>query len=137
MNIIPSGETESIYSCSYQWRICNKTALNANVMNFFSLFSSKKHDDFAGDLASEFISSCPPAFVYSLRKRKDNNKFKKEITRLYKQAHDYYANNKLNIYTKARIGNKFMWSLKQAGYDDALIEELTNGILHALTGKKS
>jgi hypothetical protein len=29
-----------------------------------------------------------------------------------------------------------MWSLKEAGYDDGLIEELTNGILHALTGKK-
>lgn len=105
-------------------------------MNFFSLFSSRKHDDFASYLALDFINSCPPALVYSLRNRKDSNKFNKAINRLYKQAHDYYTHNKLNLYTKARIGNKFMWSLKEAGYDDGLIEELTNGILHALTGKK-
>ena len=105
-------------------------------MNFFSLFSGRKHDDFAGNLAAEFINSCPPAFVYNLSNRKASNKFNKAVNRLYTQAHAYYVHNKLNLYTKARIGNKFMWSLKEAGYDEGLIEELTNGILHALGGKK-
>jgi len=105
-------------------------------MNFFSLFFGRKHDDFASNLATEFINSCPPAFVYNLNNRKASNKFNKTVSKLYTQAHAYYVQNKLNLYTKARIGNIFMWSLKEAGYDEGLIEELTNGILHALGGKK-
>lgn len=108
----------------------------ARIMNFFSLFFGRKHDDFAGSLATEFINKCPPAFVYNLNNRKASNKFNRTVNRLYTQAHAYYVQNKLNLYTKARIGNIFMWSLKEAGYDEGLIEELTNGILLALGGKK-
>jgi len=102
----------------------------------FPWFSLKKHDEFANNLAIEFIQHCPPDLVYKPKNRKANNKLNKAINNLYTLAHAYRNNVKLNIYTKARIGNKFMWSLKEAGYDDALIEELTNGILLALSGKE-
>ena len=105
-------------------------------MKLFSWFSFKQHDDFANNLASEFIQNCPPALVHNPKNRKANNKINKSINKLYTQAHAYRSNVKLNIYTKARIGNKFMWSLKEAGYDETLIEELTNGILHVLGDKE-
>ena len=106
------------------------------VMKFFTFASGKRHDEFAAKLAEEFISNCPVNLISHSGNRKTSNKFNKTINRLYIQAHDYHTCNKLTIYTKARIGNKFMWSLKEAGYDDALIEDLTNGILHALQDKK-
>jgi len=105
-------------------------------MILFSWFSFKQHDEFANNLASEFIQDCPPSSINNTKNRKTNNKFNKSINKLYTQAYTYQNNVKLNIYTKARIGNKFMWSLKEAGYDEMFIEELTNGILHALSGKK-
>jgi hypothetical protein len=104
-------------------------------MNFSSLFSLKKHDTFAESLSTDFIKHCPPSIVYYSKNRKSRNKLNKSINKIYIQANDYRCKNKLNLFTKARIGNKFMWALKEAGYDDILIDELTNGILHALEVK--
>lgn len=105
-------------------------------MILFPWFSLKKHDEFANNLASEFIKNCPPTLIYKPKDKKASNKLNKTINKLYTLAHAYRNTVRLNLYTKARIGNKFMWSLKEAGYDETFIEELTNGILHALSGKK-
>ncbi len=103
-------------------------------MGFFSRIFLRQHDEFADALAKEFIEQCPLASVTGARDRKAVRKFDKAVNHLYTRARDYRGRVKLNIYTKARIGNKFMWALRDAGYDEVLIEELTNGLLLALSG---
>jgi hypothetical protein len=49
------------------------------------------------------------------------------------QAHDYGAReNKLNVYTRARLANQFRWALVEAGYPkpfvDALIMQLATAV---------
>lgn len=104
-------------------------------MSLSSWFSLKKHDDFANNLVTEFVDKCPPSIIDNLHEKKSRIKYDKAINRLNMQAGYYTSNTKLNIYTKARIGNKFMWGLKESGYDEELIETLTNGLLHALSKK--
>jgi hypothetical protein len=104
-------------------------------MGLFSRYFLKQHDEFANKLAREFIENCPLTLINVTQNRKAVRKLDKTVNNLYAQAKDYRCKVKLNIYTKARIGNKFMWALRDAGYSEILIEELTNGILHALGSK--
>jgi chorismate mutase len=41
----------------------------------------------------------------------------------FKRAHS------LNIYKKAQFANTFKWALKEAGYEDAYIDELVREIM--------
>ncbi|NIQ13437.1 MAG: hypothetical protein GTO02_03210 [Candidatus Dadabacteria bacterium] len=69
--------------------------------------------------------------------KKRAQKFNKVTNRIYNQAGDYSSKVKLGVYSRARIGNKFMWALKEKGYEDLLIEELTTNLLRALNKKVS
>ena len=97
--------------------------------------SNKEHDDFAKSLAEEFIANYPPPRERVSQDKKLELKFKKLTQRLYKQAQDYNIKVNLGVYGKARIGNKFMWELKDKGYEEVLIEEITTNLLRSLETK--
>ena len=105
-------------------------------MNLFFWKNNKKHDDFANSLASEFMEIYPPPDNTNLRQKKLEQKFKKVTQRIYSQAKDYSREFNLGVYSKARIGNKFMWVLKEKGYEEILIEELTTNLLRSLDTTK-
>jgi hypothetical protein len=42
-----------------------------------------------------------------------------------RQAHDFARDNKLNIYTKARLANTFKWALTEAGYPKDFVDKMT------------
>ena len=95
------------------------------------LFSSR-HNEAADKLAEEFISKCPLDVIGNLDKKKNKIKYNGALNHLYSDAKDYARNNKLNMYAKAKIGNRFMWNLKEYGYDEALVEKLTTDVLKIL-----
>jgi hypothetical protein len=51
------------------------------------------------------------------------------VGKMFAQAERFSKEHKLNIYKKAKLGNAFKWRLKELGYTDALIDELTKELL--------
>ena len=105
-------------------------------MELFFWRSHKKHDEFANSLAEEFIKKYPSPKDCNVRDKKLGQKFNKITQRIYSQAKDYSTQFKLGVYSKARIGNKFMWALKEQGYEEVLIEEFITNLLRSLDTKK-
>jgi len=99
-------------------------------------WNNKKHDEFANGLAEEFIKKYPLTINFELRDKKADKKLGKAINTIYNKAREYSTKVKLGVYSKARIGNKFMWALKEEGYEEVLIEELTKDLLISLSNKK-
>ncbi|MDB5896352.1 MAG: hypothetical protein JWQ88_3883, partial [Rhodoferax sp.] len=44
----------------------------------------------------------------------------------------FKASHPLNIYTRARLGQQFKWTLKDAGYDATYVDELTAWLVKRL-----
>ena len=97
-------------------------------MNLFFWRTNKQHDEFARNLAKQFIELYPLA-LKDKSIRKSDIKFKQAMNMLDKNAKDYRTKNRLGVYSKARIGNRFMWELREQGYDDAFSEDITNTLL--------
>jgi hypothetical protein len=65
----------------------------------------------------------------SVDDKADDKKFAsktlKVLNTMTKQLADFKKDNKLNIYKRAQLSNTFKWTLKNAGFNDHYINELT------------
>jgi hypothetical protein len=99
-------------------------------MNIFPFKMNAKIDEFALSLSEEFINA------YALEKDKPSKKDEKKLAKaniaLSNKITQFRMENKLGIYKKARIGNKFMWALREHGFDKEFAEDVTKKLLHKL-----
>jgi hypothetical protein len=102
------------------------------LMGLFGSASSKQVDEFAKGLARELARACPP------EKDADTGKGKPKVTAgkltaavddICRQAVQYREQHKLGIYKKARLGNTFRWELKELGYEEAFVENVTQRLV--------
>jgi hypothetical protein len=102
-------------------------------MNIFQFKINRKIDEFSVSLAEEYISAS------SLEEGKSSKKYYKKLDRadnaLNSKIENFKKENKLGIYRKARIGNKFMWFLLEHGVEKELAEDITKKILLKLNEK--
>jgi hypothetical protein len=86
-------------------------------------FDAKKAKEMGESLALYFIKNIP------LTERVDEKEFmrktKKILEALAIQVSEFKKTTKLNMYKRAQLGNTFKWTLKNAGFSDAYINELT------------
>lgn len=86
-------------------------------------FDAEKAKEMGESLALYFIKNIP------LTERIDEKKFmrktKKILEALAKQVSEFKKTNKLNMYKRAQLSNTFKWTLKNAGFSDPYINELT------------
>jgi len=54
-----------------------------------------------------------------------------------RQAHDFARRNKLNLYTKARLANRFKWELLEAGYPKEFVDTMTYELAAVVAAAKS
>lgn len=87
-------------------------------------FDTKQVDGFADALVKLFTSRFPPT-EFTAPGKKSEERFRKVHAALAREVTTFRASHPLNIYQKARLANRFKWALKDAGYPDAFIEELT------------
>lgn len=92
-------------------------------MKLFQFKMNAKIDQFAVSLADDFIKA------YSLETDKPSKKDEKKLAKinnsLSNKIYNFKAENKLGIYKKARIGNKFMWALREHGLEKGFADEIT------------
>jgi len=51
------------------------------------------------------------------------------VNKMFMQAEHFRSEHKLNIYKKAKLGNVFKWRLRELGYANELVDELTKELL--------
>lgn len=86
-------------------------------------FDAEKAKKMGESLALYFIKNVP--LTESVDEKKFMRKTKKILEALARQVSEFKKTNKLNIYKRAQLSNAFKWTLKNAGFSDAYINELT------------
>lgn len=102
----------------------------------FSLFRSRSNaalDAFARTLADELARRVSPEAVRETGARKQQLKLEKALQRVWRQCADFQREHRPGVYGKARVGNTFQWELKERGYDEAFIDEVTRGVVMRLS----
>lgn len=56
-------------------------------------------------------------------------KHKNLLAKMTLQINQFKAQNKLNIYKKAQLGNVFKWRLLEAGFDRDYVNQITNWLM--------
>lgn len=96
----------------------------------FGWFNATDANRFGAELAQHFIDGLP------LDTRKTDKKFAAKAQRLLNRldvdVQRFKATHKLNVYSRAKLGQQFKWTLKDAGYDEAYINELTEWLVKRL-----
>ena len=100
----------------------------------FAWLNTKKVDDFARTLAQDLARRFPPASEARTDKGAQNQLA--VITEsLYARALRFHQENRLGVFKKAKLGNTFRWQLKELGYSDPFIENVTKGLVVRLARK--
>ena len=64
--------------------------------------------------------------------KKFGNKKDFVAKKMLEQVDQFKLESKLNIYKKAKLGNAFKWTLKEAGYAQEEVDQLTGTLMRQL-----
>jgi len=96
----------------------------------FKRSDSPKVADFAIELAQEFSTRCPPEL--SVRSAIS---VARAIDAVCNRATEYQRTAKRGVFGKAKMGTEFKMKLKENGYTDDFVDELTTRLLMSLSAK--
>jgi len=97
-------------------------------------FNTEAVDKFADTIAEEFIARFPPSEIEEQR-RKGPARLKRASDALFSSTATFVAAQSPNLYQKARLGNRFKWALKAAGYTDEFVEAITYELARHVAAK--
>lgn len=89
----------------------------------FSWFDAKTAKEFGTTMAQFFIQRMP--LSAGLTEKQFASKAKFVLEKMKTQVQNFKQQNKLNTYKTAQMGNTFKWTLKDAGYEEAYVDQLT------------
>jgi hypothetical protein len=89
----------------------------------FSWFDAKAAKEFGAAMAQFFIERMP--LSAGMTEKQFASKAKFVLEKMNTQVLNFKQQNKLNTYKTAQMGNTFKWALKDAGYDEAYVDQLT------------
>ena len=98
-----------------------------------SWFDATEAKAFGETLAQMLIERTPADDT--IGKGRLTKKHEAMLHQLERHVSKFRDEHTLNIYKKAQLGNRFKWTLKDKGYDDAYIDLLTNWLMLQLQGK--
>jgi hypothetical protein len=101
-------------------------ALFDEASMFGNWFNTKEVDEVADAIVADLVKRLPPSPGSHTRKTAD--RLRKTHDVIFARLEQFARSRKLNIYKKARLGNRVRWALREAGYapefTDALSYEL-------------
>ena len=92
-----------------------------------SWFDANEAKEFGESLAAFFAQRIP--IDSNLKEKKFSTKAQQVLTKMAQQVDQFKRERKLNVYKKAKLGNAFKWKLRDAGYDQAYVDELTEWLM--------
>lgn len=93
-------------------------------MGIFQWFDTAEVDELARSIAAELVKRIPPAALDSHTK-KAADRLRNAHDAIFDRAAKFARTRKLNLYKKARLGNQFRWSLREAGYPPEFVQSWT------------
>ena len=90
-------------------------------------FSAAEEQAFGKSLATFYIERVP--FESPFSKKKFATKTQETLKKIDTQVANFRGTHKLNVYKKAKLGNAFKWTLRDAGYDNDYVDELTEWLM--------
>lgn len=96
-------------------------------LGWFDARSSKAQ---GAALASAFAAKIPVGTT--LDDKTFARKSESALRQIERDIAKYKAEHRLNMYQKAQLGNAFKWALKEAGYDEHYVGELTEWLMTRL-----
>ena len=92
-------------------------------MGVFSWFDTRDARRCGTSLAELILRELP--VNNSIKEKKFAVKAEKTLNKVVRELAVFRQKSKLNTYQKAKLGNAFLWTLKDAGVNDAYADELT------------
>jgi len=90
-------------------------------------FDARDAKAFGELLAVFFIERVP--HDDKIKEKKFALKTQKVLNNMQRQVLRFRAEHRLNVYKKAQIGNTFKWRLREAGFDSAYVEKITEWLM--------
>ena len=103
---------------------------------FGGWFNVKEVDEFADSIIADLVKRIPPARIEAqvdATGKKAAEKLRKAHDAIFKRIEVFARTHGLNIYKKARLGNRIKWALKEAGYPSGFVDTLTVELLTVVT----
>lgn len=96
----------------------------------FSWFDVSVAKQFGTALAMFYLGKLPLDVDKTDKKYQNKKEF--VLKKMSEQVTDFRQAHQLNIYKKAQLGNAFKWALRDAGYPDETVDELTGTLMRQL-----
>jgi hypothetical protein len=95
-------------------------------------FDTREVDEFADSVVAELLRRFPPSGV-DLSTKKAVERVTKNVDSLMRQVAEFARGRSLNVYKKARFGNRVKWALKEARYPDLFVDVMTHELVTQVT----
>lgn len=95
-------------------------------------FDTREVDEFADSVVAELLRRFPPSGV-DLSTKKAVERVTKNVDSLMRQVAEFARGHRLNVYKKARFGNRVKWALKEARYPDLFVDVMTHELVTQVT----
>jgi hypothetical protein len=92
----------------------------------------KDVDEFADSIVGDLMKRYPPTGV-ELPGKKAAEKLRQTHDVIFRRVETFARAQKLNLYKKAHMGNRFKWALREAGYPDEFVDALTFELVTVVT----
>ena len=94
-------------------------------------FDTAEVDRFAASLVQEVTRRLPPAQIES-SSQKTRERLSRMADVLSDQVRAFAQSQPLNVYKRARLGNRVKWQLKDAGYPKPFVDAFTTEVVTLL-----
>ena len=98
----------------------------------FSWLDTKEVDAFADSVVAELLRRFPPSGV-DLSSKKAVDRVVRQVDALMARVAEFARGRRLNVYKKARFGNRIKWALKEASYPALFIDVMTHELVTQVT----
>ena len=95
-------------------------------------FNSQEVDKFSDWLIAEIIKRYPPEGL-DTDSKKSSQRLKKVLDSLFQRIEAFAEKNVLNLYQRARLGNRVKWAMRDAGYPLPFSESFTHEVVTVIT----
>jgi len=103
------------------------------LARLFRVVPRRELDEFSRSLAHEFAEGYTPEMEKAAASKKTERRLERTRERVIARAARYHAENRLGFYAKARLGNEFKWALRELGFSDDFVDEVTRRLVVTLS----
>ena len=97
-------------------------------MGIFGWFDTREGDELVQAIVNELVKRVPPATLPA-KDKKAALRLRNTHDAVFARAGKYARTHKLNVYKKARFGNRVKWALREAKYPPQFVDIMTHKLV--------